>query len=227
MENLLGKLRRENKERGKRLNIADRRLLSDMTGYMKTLKVCDYDVELALKSIIRDGLRSYSRKKSLQTLVGDDYHKYCDELCKNMRPASAKELVLSRGVTVIYAVALMYIVRLIDVLVGGGNFIREPVEISLGYLAGTAAILIGTLIIYIYFSKVLKGTSDKMSVNQTIGIGVVLILIVAAAYAGVYFWSNIHLFNVLWWIPAAILIIIYVLFRIMYIQQENQLAKEA
>ena len=43
MENLLNSLRRENKERERRLNVNDRKLLSDMVGYMKTQKICDYD----------------------------------------------------------------------------------------------------------------------------------------------------------------------------------------
>ena len=45
MENLLNSLKRENKERERRLNMSDKKLLSDMTGYMKTQKICDYDVE--------------------------------------------------------------------------------------------------------------------------------------------------------------------------------------
>ena len=39
MENLLGNLKRENKEREKRLIVSDRRILSDMVGYMKTQKL--------------------------------------------------------------------------------------------------------------------------------------------------------------------------------------------
>lgn len=227
MENLLGSLKRENKDREKRLNIADKRLLSDMTGYMKTKKICDYDIEQVRRTIIRDTLRSYNRKKNLQVLAGKDYHEYCDKLCENMRRASAGEMIFSRGVTVIFAIALMYAVRLLDVIMGGGNFIKEPVQISLGYLIGTAAILVGTLFIYIYFSQILKGNSDKMTTGQMMGLGLILVLIVAAAYAGVYFLSHIQLFSVLWWIPVLILAAVYVMFRIMYIYHENQLAKEA
>ena len=35
MENLLKELKKENKERERRLNIADRKILTDMMGYMK------------------------------------------------------------------------------------------------------------------------------------------------------------------------------------------------
>ena len=56
MENLLNSLKRENKERERRLNISDKKLLSDMTGYMKTQKICDYDVEQVRKTIIRNTL---------------------------------------------------------------------------------------------------------------------------------------------------------------------------
>ena len=63
MENLLNSLKRENKERERRLNMSDKKLLSDMTGYMKTQKICDYDVEQVRKTIIRNTLRSYNKKK--------------------------------------------------------------------------------------------------------------------------------------------------------------------
>ena len=144
-----------------------------------------------------------------------------------MRGASSKELILTRGVTVILAVALMYGVRLLDVILGGGNFMKEPVEMSLGYLLGPLAGLLGTLVMYAYVQKILKGNSKTMTTAQGLGIGVILILIVAAAYAGVYFLSDVHLFYIVWWIPAVVLLAVYVVFRILYIQHVNMLAKES
>ena len=166
MENLLNSLKRENKERERRLNMSDKKLLSDMTGYMKTQKICDYDVEQVRKTIIRNTLRSYNKKKNLEILSGGDYREYCNKLCENMRRASAKELVLSRGVTIIYALALMYLVRLIDTLIDGGNFLKNPVEINLGYLSATAAILLGTVFIYLYVSGILKTKTNRMTNPQ-------------------------------------------------------------
>ncbi|WP_418750046.1 hypothetical protein [Frisingicoccus sp.] len=227
MENLLKELKKENKERERRLNIADRKILTDMMGYMKAKKVCEYDVEQVRRTIIRNTLKSYNRKKNLEILSGGDYQAYCDRLCADMRGASSKELILTRGVTVILAVALMYGVRLIDVILGGGNFMKEPVEMSLGYLLGTLAVLLGTLVIYAYVQKILKGNSKTMTTAQGLGIGVILILIVAAAYAGVYFLSDVHLFYMVWWIPAVVLLAVYVVFRILYIQHVNMLAKES
>lgn len=227
MENLLGSLKKENKDKEKRLSIADKRLLSDMTGYMKAQKVCDYDIEQVRRRILKDTLRAYSRKKNLQLLAGKDYHEYCDKLCEGMRSSTVAENIFGRGATVIFAVALMYAVRLMDVIMGGGNFLKAPVEITLGYLTATAAILVGTLFIYLYFFRILKGRAEKMSSNQTVGLVIMLMIIVAVAYAGVYFLSDIHLFDVIWWVPVILLALLHIVFRIMYIHQENQLAKEA
>lgn len=228
MENLLGSLKRENKEREKRLTIADRRLLSDMLGYIKTKKVCDYDVELIRKTIIRNTLRVYSsKKKNLQTLTGDDYRPYCDKLCENTRKTTTKELILSRGVTVIYALALMYIARLFDVVITGGNFLKEPVDINLGYVAATAALLVGILATYMYVAKLMKDTGMKMNQKQSMGMLGILALIMVVAATGGYFLSDIHLFNVVWWLPVVILAAIYVVLKLLYIQYENQMAKEA
>ncbi len=227
MENLLSSLKRENKERERRLNVGDRKLLSDMVGYMKTRKICDYDVEQVRKTIIRNTLRSYGKRKNLEILSGGDYREYCNKLCENMRHASAKELVLSRGVTIIYALALMYLVRLIDTLIAGGNFFKNPVEINLGYLTATAAILLGTVFIYLYVSGILKTKTNRMTNPQMMGLIVLIAVIVIAAYGGVYFLSDIHLFDIRWWIPVIIIGALWLLFKILYIQYENQMAKEA
>lgn len=227
MENLLSSLKRENKERERRLNVGDRKLLSDMVGYMKTRKICDYDVEQVRKTIIRNTLRSYGKRKNLEILSGGDYREYCNKLCENMRHASAKELVLSRGVTIIYALALMYLVRLIDTLIAGGNFLKNPVEIDLGYLTATAAILLGTVFIYLYVSGILKTKTNRMTNQQMMGLIVLIAVIVIAAYGGVYFLSDIHLFDIQWWIPVVIIAALWILFKILYIQYENQMAKEA
>ena len=227
MENLLNSLKRENKERERRLNVNDRKLLSDMVGYMKTHKICDYDVEQVRKTIIRNTLRSYNKRKSLETLSGGDYREYCNKLCENMRHASTKELILSRGVTIIYALALMYLVRLIDTVIAGGNFFKNPVEINLGYLTATAAILLGTVFIYLYVSGILKTKTNRMSNQQMAGLIVLIAIIIIAAYGGVYFLSAMHLFDIQWWIPVVIIAVLWVLFKILYIQYENQMAKEA
>lgn len=227
MENLLNSLRRENKERERRLNVSDRKLLSDMVGYMKTRKICDYDIEQVRKNIIRNTLRSYNKRKNLESLSGGDYREYCNKLCENMRHASTKELILSRGVTIIYALALMYLVRLIDTLIAGGNFFKNPVEINLGYLSATAAILLGTVFIYLYVSGILKTKTNTMTNRQMAGLLVLIAVIVIPAYAGVYFLSDIHLFDIQWWIPVVIIAVLWVLFKILYIQYENQMAKEA
>lgn len=227
MENLLSSLKRENKERERRLNVGDRKLLSDMVGYMKTRKICDYDVEQVRKTIIRNTLRSYGKRKNLEILSGGDYREYCNKLCENMRHASTKELVLSRGVTIIYALALMYLVRLIDTLIAGGNFFKNPVEINLGYLTATAAILLGTVFIYLYVSGILKTKTNRMTNQQMMGLIVLIAVIVIVAYGGVYFLSDIHLFDIQWWIPVIIIGALWLLFKILYIQYENQMAKEA
>ncbi len=227
MENLLNSLKRENKERERRLNVNDRKLLSDMVGYMKTRKICDYDIEQVRRTIIRNTLRSYNKRKNLESLSGGDYREYCNKLCENMRHASAKELILSRGVTIIYALALMYLVRLIDTLIAGGNFFKNPVEINLGYVSATAAILLGTVFIYLYVSGILKTKTNTMTNQQMAGLLVLIAIIVIAAYGGVYFLSDIHLFDIQWWIPVVIIAVLWVLFKILYIQYENQMAKEA
>jgi hypothetical protein len=144
-----------------------------------------------------------------------------------MRRASTKELILSRGVTIIYALALMYLVRLGDTLLAGGNFFTDPVEINMGYLSATAAILLGTVFIYIYVSGILKAKTNQMTNPQMAGLIILIALIIAAAYGGVFFLTDIHLFNIQWWIPVVIIGALWVLFKILYIQYENQMAKES
>ena len=59
------------------------------------------------------------------------------------------------------------------------------------------------------------------------GLIVLIAVIVIAAYGGVYFLSDIHLFDIRWWIPVIIIGALWLLFKILYIQYENQMAKEA
>lgn len=66
-----------------------------------------------------------------------------------------------------------------------------------------------------------------MTNRQMAGLLVLIAVIVIPAYAGVYFLSDIHLFDIQWWIPVVIIAVLWVLFKILYIQYENQMAKEA
>ena len=66
-----------------------------------------------------------------------------------------------------------------------------------------------------------------MTNPQMAGLIVLIAVIVAAAYGGVFLLTDIHLFDIQWWIPVVIIAALWVLFKILYIQYENQMAKEA
>lgn len=228
MENLLGTLKRENKEREKRLIIADRKLISDMVAYVKTQKLCDYDVEQVRKKMIRNALHLYgSKKKNFRNVVGEDYREYCDKLCEGTRKMTTKEFLLSRSVTMILAFALMYAARLIDVLITGGSFLKAPVDINMGFITATLALMVGIAVTYGYVEKMMKETGTALTQKQSMGmLGILFVIVVVAALGG-QFLSDIHLFNVTWWIPVVIMAALYAILKFFYIQYENQLAKEA
>lgn len=228
MENLLGTLKRENKEREKRLIIADRKLISDMVAYVKTQKICDYDVEQIRKKIIRNALHLYgNRKKNFRQVVGEDYREYCEKLCVGARKMTTKEFLLSRSVTMILAFALMYAARLIDVLITGGNFFKAPVDINMGFVVATLALMIGIAVTYGYVEKMMKETGSALTQKQSMGmLGILFVIVVVAALGG-QFLSDIHLFEVTWWIPVIILAAIYAILKMLYIRYENRLAKDA
>lgn len=228
MENLLGSLKRENKEREKRLIIADRKLISDMVAYIKTRKICEYDVEFIRKKIIRNALRMYGNKKrSFQDTVGDDFRDYCDQLCVGMRPAETKEIVLSKGITLVLAIALMYAARLIDVFITGGNFFKSPVDINFGFITVTITLIVGIGFTYMYVAKLVSQTGQQMTHKQSFGmIGILAVIMLVSAACAIYL-SHIHLFYVEWWLPVLILAVVYSIMRYLYIQYENKLAKSA
>lgn len=228
MENVIGILKKENKEREKRLIISDRRLISDMVAYIKTKKLCDFDTEMIRKSIIRTALRTYgSRKKDFQTMVGEDFKPYCDKLCQNARKMTTKEWILSRALTFIVAVSLMYAARLIDVFITGGNFFTAPVDINLGFLAVTATLIVGIGITYLYVSKLVGETGKAMSHIQSFGMLFILGVIILISAASAIYLSHVHLFNIEWWIPVLVFGVLYGVLKFFYVQYENELAKEA
>ena len=228
MENLLGMLKKENKEREKRLIISDRKLISDMVAYIKTKKICDYDTEMLRKSLIRTALRTYgSKKKNFQDMVGEDFKVYCDKLCENSRLMTSKEWILSRSVTLLLALALMYAARLVDVFLTGGNFFTAPVDINLGFLAVTVTLIIGIGITYLYVARIVGQTGKAMSAFQSFGMIFILGVILLVSAGSVIYLSHVHLFYIQWWIPVLILGVLYGGLKALYIQYENQLAKEA
>ncbi len=225
--NLLNDLKRENKERERRLMSADKKLMTDMVGYMKSCKYSEYDVELVRRDAIRAALKGYNHKKNLATVTGGDFKAYCDRMCANKRKMSAKELILSRGQTFLISILLLYIVILADTLSAGGNFLKNPVDINAGYLIAAASILFGTLFLYMYLSHVMMSKEKRMSVPQIGILCAIMIAIIAVAYLGVYLFTDVHVFYVIWWIPIAVLGALILLFRIMYSSLMDQLAKEA
>ena len=228
MENLLGILKKENKEREKRLIIADRRLISDMVSYIKTKKICELDTEMIRKSIIRTALRTYgSKKKDFKTMVGEDFRDYCDKLCEGARKRTTKELILSKSLLFIIAVAMMYAARLIDVFITGGNFFTAPVDINLGFLAVTATLIIGIGITYLYVSRIVGQTGKAMSNIQSFGMLFILGVIMLVSAAGAIWLTHVHLFYIEWWIPILVLGAAYVLIHMMYVKYVNELANEA
>lgn len=218
-------LNRINNELDKQLNAENNRVLTDMICYLRVANISEYNQEVIRQDLLEMILSAQKRSENIQTVIGEDYKVFCDNIIASMPPQSIKEKILGVLDTIFLCTSILGAINIItsrDTIFLIRNIITgEPlnfqIAVSIGSLISYGIIIAASfcivhLICKTSFKRVKKKKTNKVktfSIGAGIGAGLMAIFLFLA-------WiGRDTLFTVNIFAACALVVVLYLAHRIL------------
>lgn len=183
-------LNRLNNELDKQLNAENDKALTDIICYLRAANISEYNQEVIRQDLLEMVLSAQKRGENIQTVIGEDYRVFCDNIIATLPPQSIKEKILNFLDTVFLCAFILGIIHIItsrDTILFIRNLITgEPlnfqISVSIGSVIAYALIVAAAFIIV----QVICKTSFKQEKKENkvklfvIGAGIMAIFLFLA-----------------------------------------------
>ena len=155
MSNSLEKLRKENNSNDKLLTKENDRIMTDMVVYLRSSKLCDYDIEIIRRELFGMIYEAQIRLEPISQVIGTDYKEFCNQLMENGRQKSTYERILEWAYIGVVGAGVLF---LIEVFFTGYIFDlmknrQWNMPITTGFVLSAFVILGAALAVYWFFTK--------------------------------------------------------------------------
>lgn len=103
MNKQTNELNRLNNELDKQLNAENDKVLTDIICYMRIANISEYNQEVIRQDLLEMVLSAQKRGENIQTVIGEDYKVFCDNIIASLPPQSIKEKIFGFLDTIFYA----------------------------------------------------------------------------------------------------------------------------
>lgn len=86
-------LNRVNNELNKRVNTENSEAFTDIICYLRGANISEYNQEVIRQDLLDMVLSAQDRGKNIQSVIGEDYKVFCNNIIENLPPRSTKEKV--------------------------------------------------------------------------------------------------------------------------------------
>jgi DNA-binding ferritin-like protein (Dps family) len=95
MNNKTRKLLRENNEFEKNLSTQNQKTLTDIVVYLRGCNISEYHQEEVRKDIMQMVADGEARDERIESVIGEDFKQFCDEIVNAFPPRSKKEKIMT------------------------------------------------------------------------------------------------------------------------------------
>ncbi|MFB0917568.1 MAG: hypothetical protein QMB63_00680 [Clostridiaceae bacterium] len=149
-------LRKQNNEKHKKLSKISDYKMSDISRYIRTLDIGSYQSELLRQNVLDTMLKAESENKKPESIMGNDYKKYVNNLFLNLPQATPGELQVDFLRVIVPAVILLVLLKVLYelatmIFIGKTTVsLMDPITVNLGDF-GILAIIIGIVLTVLNF----------------------------------------------------------------------------
>ncbi|WP_347488568.1 hypothetical protein [Desulfoscipio sp. XC116] len=144
MTNQLKRLRRENNTLDKQVLQENNTILTNMVCYLRSSRLCEYDIEIIRKELTGMALEAQLRGESFGNMVGEDFRAFCDELMKSGRQKTRCEKILELVTILTWGLGILFVIELFFSLTLFNLFKPGPdiMPVTSGFLLSTLLTLV-------------------------------------------------------------------------------------
>ncbi len=189
-------LNQENNELDKLLTEENNVVMTDMVCYLRLANISEHDQEVVRQDLLQMVLSAQERGEDINTLIGQDYKSFCDEVIAALPQKSQKERVLDLIDTLLLSTSILGVIhivmsketmRLIYNAVTGQQ-LNFQISISVGNLLSYVIIIASVFFIFHVIGKNLlkpekkhnQSRLKKLVIGGAIGGGLMAVFLIIA-----------------------------------------------
>ena len=149
-------LRKQNNEKHKKLSKISDYKMSDISRYIRTLDIGSYQSELLRQNVLDTMLKAEAENKKPESIMGNDYKKYVNNLFLNLPQATPGELKVDFLRVIVPAILLLVLLKVLYELASmifigkTAVSLMDTIKVNLGDF-GILAIIIGIVLTVLNF----------------------------------------------------------------------------
>jgi len=208
-----------NNELDKQLYAENDKVLTDMICYLRVSNISEYNQEGIRQDLLEMVLSAQKRGENIQTVIGEDYKVFCDNIIASLPPQSIKEKILGFLNTILLCTFILGIINIItsrDTILLIRNMITgEPlnfqIAVSIGSLITYGIIIVAAFIIVHVICKTSFKNEKEESRVKTFSVGAgIMVIFLFLAWIGRETLFTINIF-----VACALILALYLAHRIL------------
>lgn len=216
MKEQIKKLRELNNRLDKKLLPENDKILTDIIIYLRVADISEQQQELVRNDLLEMVLSAQDRGENIDTVIGEDYKDFCDNIIANLPHQSKKEKLLGFLDTIFLCITILGVINIIiskeTILIIKNLFFGEPINLNLSISIGT----IITFAVIIAAAFIIVNVICKSAFKETNKLYLFLIGSSITAFIIFLAWiGRSVLFTVNIFAACAFVIIAYIIHRIL------------
>lgn len=155
------KLNIRNNELDKQVNAASQEAFTNVICYLRGANISEYHQELVRQDLLEMVLSAQQRGEDIQSVIGNDYKAFCDEVIASLPPNTVKQKIVEGIDIFCWCFSILGAINLVIsketiVLIRNmftGQELNFHISISLGMILSTIAIMVAAVAIVQYIVK--------------------------------------------------------------------------
>lgn len=172
------KLLKENNQREKLLTPVSQAAMTDIVVYLRGRDLSEYHQEEVRRDIQEMVLEAEGRGETMETVIGEDYKTFCDEIVSAFPPRSQKEKILEHLDILLSTLGILLVIWLVKSLISGG--LAGPLTLTLGQLISWVVILAVAEAIVWWVTRTAFDKPEKNKGKTFVKVWVIVFLALAA-----------------------------------------------
>jgi len=180
------KLLKENNQREKLLTPVSQAAMTDIVVYLRGRDLSEYHQEEVRRDIQEMVLEAEGRGETMETVIGEDYKTFCDEIVSAFPPRSQKEKILEQMDILLTTLGILLVIWLVKSLISGG--LAGPLTLTLGQFISWVVILaVAEAIVWWVTRTAFDQPKETGKVKTFVKVWVLVALVLAAILLPTFF----------------------------------------
>jgi DNA-binding ferritin-like protein (Dps family) len=210
-------LLKENNQFEKNLNEKNIKVITDIVVYLRGCDISEYHQEEVRRDIMQMIADGEKRNEDINSVIGEDYKTFCDEIVSAFPARSKKEKFLNWSSQILYLFSIMSLIWFFSSIISAfsGKTPITSLPITLGFVINSILITLISSIFVSFICKTSFNENVKLGKFKTFLISWIVLFIIFGIFIFIGYFLRTELLRIPFYVGLLLIIIPFILSKIL------------